>query len=95
MLIEEEQLPPTPHSIVTLDESSDEENGALDHEKDWSMKDDKELLEHVLGLPMNHLKWKCLEAQFNNRHMAKMCAERWELLKKQLLKDTQHVLNEQ
>lgn len=100
-----DELPPTPRSILALDESSDDENNnhAMDtekkksatEEKNWSIEDDEQLLSHVLGLPMNNFKWKGLESQFGDRHMAKMCAERWDFLKKQLLKDARLIMKEE
>ncbi|KAI8062809.1 uncharacterized protein B0P05DRAFT_556203 [Gilbertella persicaria] len=74
---EDDILPATPRSI-TLDDSDDEE---------WSLEEDKELLMHVLGSNVKNVKWKELEGQFGDRHLAKMCSERWEFIKEQLLKD--------
>lgn len=87
-----DELPPTPRSITTMDESSDEET---EIKKDWTLDDDEELLTHVLGLPTINIKWKQVETQFGDRHMAKMCAERWDYLKKQLLKDVRTVKKEE
>lgn len=78
------ELPSTPRSSPLLDESDDEKM------EDWSLNDDKELLSHVLGLPLKHIKWKQVEQNFQDRHLAKMCADRWEYLKKQLIKDIQN-----
>lgn len=89
--IKEDMLPSTPRSIIALDESDDDESGNTM----WTMEDDKELLEHVLGLPMKNIKWKAVETQFDDRHLAKMCSERWDYLKKQLIKDIHQVLIEQ
>lgn len=77
-----DDLPLTPRSGMEEDEE-DEAEGA----NTWSMNDDKELLMHVLSLPLKHIKWKELENQFQDRHLAKMCADRWDYIKKQLLKD--------
>jgi hypothetical protein len=75
---QEEMLPPTPRSA--LDDSDEDEEG-------WTVNDDEELIKHVFGLPMKNVKWKQVETQFQDRHLAKMCSERWDFLKKQLLKD--------
>lgn len=88
-------LPPTPRSIIALDESDDELYDDDGGHSLWTMEDDKELLEHVFGLPTKNIKWKAVETQFDDRHLAKMCCERWDYLKKQLIKDIHHVLNEQ
>ncbi|KAL7322207.1 hypothetical protein PS15p_211862 [Mucor circinelloides] len=95
--IKEDMLPSTPRSIIALDESDDDLYGDDDDggHSLWTMEDDKELLEHVLGLPTKNIKWKAVETQFDDRHLAKMCSERWEYLKKQLIKDIHHVLIEQ
>jgi hypothetical protein len=100
-----DELPPTPRSVtLAMDElSSDEEGGAMiikkkeaeETEQEWTLSDDENLLMHVLGLPMNNLKWKKLETQFGDRHMAKMCFERWDFLKKQLIKDIRLVTKEE
>ncbi|KAI7904588.1 uncharacterized protein BX663DRAFT_502891 [Cokeromyces recurvatus] len=82
-------LPLTPRSFTTLDD--EEEKNDLDEEKIWTIEDDKELLEHVLELPMKYVKWKELETKFDDRHLAKMCYERWEYIKKQMLKDVKNV----
>lgn len=87
-----DELPPTPRSIIAMDESSDDET---EIKKDWSFEDDEELLTHVFGLPMNNFKWKQVETQFGDRHMAKMCSERWDYLKKQLLKDARTITKEE
>lgn len=76
-----DDIPLTPRSGLTADEEEEEE------EEVWSMEDDKVLLMHVLGLPLKHVKWKEAENQFQDRHLAKMCADRWEYIKKQMLKD--------
>ncbi|CEP11503.1 hypothetical protein [Parasitella parasitica] len=89
--IKEEMLPCTPGSIIALDDSDDEESD----NSAWTMEEDKELLEHVLGLPVKNVKWKAVEAQFDDRHLAKMCSERWDYLKKQLIKDIHHILIEE
>lgn len=88
-----EDLPLTPHSIVATD-LSDEEEIELNNKEDWEIEEDEVLLTHVLGLPLNNFKWKKLEAQFGDRHMAKMCSERWVFLKKQLVKDIRTVVKE-
>jgi hypothetical protein len=75
---QEEMLPPTPRSAL---EDSDEE------EEEWTVNDDEELIKHVFGLPMKNVKWKQVETQFQDRHLAKMCSERWDFLKRQLLRD--------
>lgn len=93
--IKEDMLPPTPRSIIALDESDDELYDDDGGHSLWTMEDDKELLEHVFGLPTKNIKWKAVETQFDDRHLAKMCCERWDYLKKQLIKDIHHVLNEQ
>lgn len=96
--IKEDMLPSTPRSIIALDESDDElydDDGDDGGHSLWTMEDDRELLEHVLGLPTKNIKWKAVETQFDDRHLAKMCSERWDYLKKQLIKDIHHVLNEQ
>jgi hypothetical protein len=75
-------LPPTPRSpLESLDDEEDE----------WSLEDDKALLSHVLGFKKN-IKWKEAEVKMNDRHLAMNCSERWEFLKKQLLKDAQNVI---
>lgn len=79
--VQDDSLPLTPRSSFI----------STDEEVDWSLKDDKELLIHVLGSPLKHVKWKQVEQNFEDRHLAKMCADRWEYLKTQLLKDI-HVL---
>lgn len=75
---EEDMLPLTPRS--GLDESDEEEER-------WTVNDDEELIKHVFGLPMKNVKWRHVEAQFQDRHLAKMCSERWDFLKRQLLRD--------
>lgn len=75
-------LPPTPRSPLELLD---------DEEEEWSLEDDKLLLSHVLGFKKN-IKWKEAEAKMNDRHLAMNCSERWEFLKKQLLKDAQNVI---
>ncbi|KAF7722420.1 hypothetical protein EC973_003159 [Apophysomyces ossiformis] len=69
-------MPPTPKSLDSDD----------DVEEDWTLNDDQILLHHVLELPPP-VKWKEIETLFGSRHMAKMCCERWEFLRKRLLKD--------
>ncbi|KAI8077600.1 hypothetical protein BDF21DRAFT_421370 [Thamnidium elegans] len=86
-----EDLPPTPHSIVAMDDTSDEETETTN---EWQVEDDEQLLAHVLGVPLNNFKWKKVETQFGDRHMAKMCSERWEFLKKQLIKDMRAIVKE-
>ena len=97
--IKEDMLPSTPRSIIALDESDDDlynvDDGDDGGQSHWTMEDDRELLEHVLGLPTKNVKWKAVETQFDDRHLAKMCCERWDYLKKQLIKDIHHVLIEQ
>lgn len=88
-----DELPPTPRSMTAMDESSDEETTEL--KKDWTLEDDEELLAHVFSLPTTNLKWKLVETQFADRHRAKMCAERWDYIKKQLLNDVRTVTKEE
>jgi hypothetical protein len=83
-----EELPPTPRTM-----DFDEETTTA--EEEWTFEDDENLLKHVLGLPMNNFKWKQVEGQFGDRHMSKMCSERWDFLKKQLLKDVHIVTMEE
>jgi hypothetical protein len=92
-----EELPPTPRSMLTLDELSDDETGVMEAKKTkgWTLEEDEQLLTHVLGLPMNNFKWKSLESQFGDRHMAKMCAERWDYIKKQILNDARTIVKEE
>lgn len=105
-LVQLDELPPTPRSItLAMDELSSDEEGATntvmeeekkeEGEEEWSFQDDENLLMHVLNLPMNNLKWKKLETQFGDRHMAKMCCERWDFIKKQLIKDIKIVVKEE
>lgn len=90
-----EELPPTPRSVEAMDEFSDDENVDRKlHEQKWTIEEDEKLLTHILNLPMNNFKWKGLESQFGDRHMAKMCSERWNFLKKQLMKDMRTVIKE-
>lgn len=91
-----EELPPTPRSVEAMDESSDEENVYKKaQEQEWTIEEDEQLLTHILNLPLNNFKWKGLESHFGDRHMAKMCAERWNFLKKQLMKDMRTVIKEE
>ncbi|KAG0169154.1 hypothetical protein DFQ28_003177 [Apophysomyces sp. BC1034] len=69
-------MPPTPKSLDSDD----------DIEEDWTLTDDQMLMNHVFELPPL-VKWKEIETLLGTRHMAKMCCERWEFLRKRLLKD--------
>lgn len=53
---------------------------------EWTEHDDRLLLSHVLGVPQN-FKWKELETIFEQKHLSKICRDRWTLLKKEMLKD--------
>ncbi|KAI8968914.1 hypothetical protein BDF20DRAFT_132655 [Mycotypha africana] len=90
-------LPLTPRSHTStpspsLDGDDEDEEAPCSSEptieKDWTLEDDKEILLHVLGLPLTkNIKWKEVEKQFGNRHVARMCSERWAYIKKQLIND--------
>ncbi|KAI8391270.1 uncharacterized protein BYT42DRAFT_526687 [Radiomyces spectabilis] len=87
---EEDALPPTPQSLNTMnDEEEDEgykkETSDMD-DVDWTVEDDRTLIMHMLEHG-HSIKWKEVEIKFKDRHGAKMCNERWLLLKKQMLKD--------
>ncbi|KAI7886150.1 hypothetical protein K492DRAFT_203473 [Lichtheimia hyalospora FSU 10163] len=53
---------------------------------EWTEHDDRLLLSHVLGVPQN-FKWKELETIFEQKHLSKICRDRWTLLRKEMLKD--------
>ncbi|KAI9469010.1 MAG: hypothetical protein EXX96DRAFT_654629 [Benjaminiella poitrasii] len=87
-------LPLTPRSFIALEEEDKNEDDKKREKREedvWTMENDKELLKHVLELPMKYVKWKELESKFGGRHLARMCSERWEYIKKQILKDIDQV----
>ncbi|KAI7868996.1 hypothetical protein BDF14DRAFT_413316 [Spinellus fusiger] len=82
-----EHLPLTPSSLPMDD--SDEEEEAEEEEESmdlWTLEEDKEILAHGLGFPLAN-KWREVESEFDERHRADMCYERWMYLKRRLVGD--------
>ncbi|KAF7724450.1 hypothetical protein EC973_000959 [Apophysomyces ossiformis] len=78
-------LPPSPPlNGLEINSSDSLEKKKHDH-KSWTLKDDKILLHHVLSR-LHGGRWQEAETKLGGRHTARQCAERWQHLKKLLLK---------
>lgn len=75
--ITEDTLPPRTRSSMIDDRSMDE----------WTAKDDQILLAHVFDEQPSSKVWKELENVLGSQHLAQTCCDRWDFLKRRLLKD--------